>query len=107
MMLSSLEFLPLLENAAILRQILNWGRESSRQVQHRRILRLLTTFSALKKPAESATYKKIWLIKEWEHMYSYVACIDSHTNIHTYAHIYIRAYQSCYVMALRSTQTLT
>jgi hypothetical protein len=27
------EFLPLFENAALLREILSWGRESSRQVQ--------------------------------------------------------------------------
>ena len=27
------EFLPLFENAALLRKILTWGRESSRQVQ--------------------------------------------------------------------------
>jgi hypothetical protein len=27
------EFLPLFENAALLREILTWGRESSRQVQ--------------------------------------------------------------------------
>jgi hypothetical protein len=33
MFLSSLEFLLLFENAALLKKILTWGRESSRQVQ--------------------------------------------------------------------------
>ena len=32
-MLLHTEFLPLFENAALLRKILTWGRESSRQVQ--------------------------------------------------------------------------
>jgi hypothetical protein len=32
------EFLPLFENAALLWEILNWGRESSRQMQDLKIL---------------------------------------------------------------------
>jgi hypothetical protein len=39
------EFLPLFENAALLREILTWGRESSRQVQDLKILRELNNIS--------------------------------------------------------------
>jgi hypothetical protein len=44
------EFLSLFENAALLREILTWGRESSRHVQDliRQILYLPTTFSSPK-----------------------------------------------------------
>jgi hypothetical protein len=38
------EFLPLFENAALLRKILTWGRESSRQVRDLKILHLPAAF---------------------------------------------------------------
>jgi hypothetical protein len=58
------EFFLLFENAALLREILTWGRESSRQVQDLEILNLCAVTRELNNISKTAFLEGIKKLKE-------------------------------------------